>query len=108
MRDVPYWRLAGVYFFYFAYIGAFAPYFSLYLSALGIAASGIGIIMALPQAVRIPAPHLWGWLADRSGRALRVARAGATCSRHKILILLYFGGASAARRCDRKWRSHCS
>ena len=74
MRDVPYWRLAGVYFFYFAYIGAFAPYFSLYLSALGIAASGIGIIMALPQAVRIPAPHLWGWLADRSGRALTVAR----------------------------------
>jgi PPP family 3-phenylpropionic acid transporter len=77
MSNVPYWRLAGVYFFYFAYIGAFGPYFSLYLSSLGIAAGGIGIIMSLPQAVRIPAPQLWGWLADKSGRALGVAR-GAT------------------------------
>jgi PPP family 3-phenylpropionic acid transporter len=71
---MPYWRLAGVYFFYFAYLGAFAPYFTLYLSALGVAAAGIGAIMALPQLVRIVAPHLWGWLADRSGRRLRVAR----------------------------------
>ena len=76
MRDLPYWRLAGVYFFYFAYIGAFAPYFSLYLSACGIAAAGIGVIMALPQLVRIIAPHLWGWLADRSSHRLRIARIG--------------------------------
>ena len=76
MQQLPYWRLAGAYFFYFAYIGAFAPYFSLYLSALGITAVGIGIIMALPQLVRIPAPHLWGWLADRSGRCMRTARIG--------------------------------
>lgn len=76
MRDLPYWRLAGVYFFYFAYIGAFAPYFSLYLDAVGVTAAGIGVIMALPQLVRIFAPHLWGWLADRSRRRLRVARIG--------------------------------
>ena len=77
MRGLPYWRLAGAYFFYFAYLGAFAPYFSLYLSSLGIAAAGIGVIMALPQLVRIFAPHLWGWLADRGARRLRVARIGA-------------------------------
>ena len=76
MRGFPYWRLAGAYFFYFAYLGAFAPYFSLYLSAAGIGAAGIGVIMALPQLVRIFAPHVWGWLADRSGRRLRVARIG--------------------------------
>ncbi len=74
MHGLPYWRLAGVYFFYFAYLGAFAPYFSLYLSSLGIAAAGIGVIMSLPQLVRIFAPHLWGWLADRGGHRLRVAR----------------------------------
>jgi MFS transporter, PPP family, 3-phenylpropionic acid transporter len=74
--QLPYWRLAGTYFFYFAYLGAFAPYFSLYLSSLGIAAAGIGVIMALPQLVRIFAPHVWGWLADRSGKRLRVARIG--------------------------------
>src|SRR3954468_11059337 len=74
MQGLPYWRLAGVYFFYFAYLGAFSPYFSLYLSELGIAAGGIGAIMSLPQLVRIFAPHLWGWLADRSGHRLRVAK----------------------------------
>jgi PPP family 3-phenylpropionic acid transporter len=76
VQQLPYWRLAGVYFFYFAYLGAFAPYFSLYLSSVGIAAGGIGLIMALPQLVRIFAPHLWGWLADRGGHRLRVARIG--------------------------------
>jgi PPP family 3-phenylpropionic acid transporter len=76
MDGLPYWRLAGVYFFYFAYLGAFAPYFSLYLSSLGIAAAGIGAILSLPQLVRIFAPHLWGWLADRGGHRLRVARIG--------------------------------
>jgi len=76
VQQLPYWRLAGVYFFYFAYLGAFAPYFSLYLNALGITAAGIGVIMALPQLVRIAAPHLWGWLADRGGRRLRIARIG--------------------------------
>lgn len=75
MSAVPYWRLAGFYFFYFGYVGAFAPYFSLYLDALGLAAVQIGVVMALPQVVRIFAPHLWGWLADRGGRMLRVARA---------------------------------
>jgi PPP family 3-phenylpropionic acid transporter len=76
MHELPYWRLAGTYFFYFAYLGAFAPYFSLYVSSLGVTAAGIGTIMALPQLVRIFAPHLWGWLADRRGRRLRVARIG--------------------------------
>jgi MFS transporter, PPP family, 3-phenylpropionic acid transporter len=76
MRDIPYWRLSGVYFFYFAYLGAFAPYFSIYLSELGMSAVGIGTIMALPQLVRIVAPHLWGWLADRGGGILPIARFG--------------------------------
>lgn len=74
MAEFPYWRIAGAYFFYFAYLGAFSPYFSLYLNSLGVAAAGIGAILALPQLVRIVAPHLWGWLTDRSGRRLRVAR----------------------------------
>jgi len=31
--------------------------------------------MALPAVTRIVAPHLWGWLADASGRHVRLARA---------------------------------
>ncbi len=95
MRELPYWRLAGAYFFYFAYLGAFAPYFSLYLNSLGIAAAGIGVIMSLPQLVRIVAPHLWGWMADRDGRALRVARAGSIAGTLVFCGLFFVSGFEA-------------
>jgi PPP family 3-phenylpropionic acid transporter len=71
---LPYRRLAGFYFFYFAYIGAFAPFFSLYLQSVGQGAVAIGTLMSLPQVTRIVAPHLWGWLADRNAAGLRIVR----------------------------------
>jgi PPP family 3-phenylpropionic acid transporter len=74
MAAIPHRRLAGFYFFYFAYIGAFAPFFSLYLEAVGMSAVQIGLLMALPQLTRIVAPHLWGWLADRGPSRLRIVR----------------------------------
>lgn len=80
---VPYRRLAGFYFFYFAWLGAFAPFFSIYLDAAGLSPVEIGVVMALPQVTRIVAPHLWGWLADVGGRQIHVARlavlAGTVC-----------------------------
>ena len=74
MRDLPYRRLAGFYFFYFAYLGAFAPFFSLYLKSIGISAVEIGMLMSLPQLSRIVAPHVWGWLADRRASRLAIVR----------------------------------
>jgi PPP family 3-phenylpropionic acid transporter len=74
MAALPYRRLAGFYFFYFAYLGAFAPFFSLYLDGVGMSAVEIGVLMSLPQFSRIVAPQLWGWLADRGASHLRVAR----------------------------------
>src|SRR5512147_781978 len=74
MHGLPYRRLAGFYFFYFAYLGAFAPFFSLYLKSLGISPVEIGVLMSLPQLSRIVAPHVWGWLADRGTGRLHVAR----------------------------------
>jgi PPP family 3-phenylpropionic acid transporter len=71
----PHRQLAGFYFFYFAWLGAFAPFFSVYLDAAGLAPVEIGVVMALPAVTRIVAPHLWGWLADRSGRHARLVRA---------------------------------
>jgi PPP family 3-phenylpropionic acid transporter len=83
MSALPYRRLAGFYFFYFAYLGAFAPFFSLYLDGAGMSALEIGVLMSLPQLTRIVAPHLWGWLADRSTHRLHVVRltgvAGSIC-----------------------------
>ena len=74
MASLPYRRLAGFYFFYFAYIGAFAPFFSIYLASAGLTPVEIGAVMALPQVTRIIAPHLWGWLADAGGDRMRVVR----------------------------------
>ena len=73
-QALPYRQLAGFYFFYFAYIGAFAPFFSVYLDSVGLSAVEIGVVMALPQFTRIVAPHLWGWLADAGGDRMRVVR----------------------------------
>ncbi len=86
MQSSLYWRLSGFYFFYFAFIGAFAPYWSLYLKFLGFTALQIGILMSLLQAVRVFSPTVWGWLADRSGRRLLVIQCAAALS-----LVAYFG-----------------
>lgn len=76
-QALPHRQLAGFYFFYFAYIGAFAPFFSVYLASVGLTPVEIGSIMALPQVTRIVAPHLWGWLADTGTRQVYLLRATA-------------------------------
>ena len=73
---LPYWRLSAYYFFYFAFLGAFSPYFSLYLKSLGLSAWDIGVLMSLMQVMRVLAPPLWGALADRFGMRMPVVRAG--------------------------------
>jgi PPP family 3-phenylpropionic acid transporter len=65
-------RLAAWYFFYFAFIGAFAPYFTLYLQSLGFSAADIGMLMAAGPVMRLLAPAFWGWLSDRSGRRVPI------------------------------------
>jgi len=74
MHALPYWRLSGYYFFYFAFIGAFSPYFGLYLQALGFSAWDIGLLMSQMQLMRLFAPYLWGALAERLDRRLAVVR----------------------------------
>jgi len=71
---VPYWRLSGFYFFYFATLGGFLPYWSLYLEHIKFNAVEIGELSALMVATKIIAPNLAGWLADHTGRSLRIIR----------------------------------
>jgi PPP family 3-phenylpropionic acid transporter len=59
-----YLRLSSFYFWYFAFIGAFAPYFALYLKSLGFSASQIGVLLAVNPVARIFGPNIWGWLSD--------------------------------------------
>lgn len=74
MHALPYWRLSGYYFFYFAFIGAFSPYFGLYLQSLKFSAWDIGLLMSQMQLMRLFGPNLWGWLADRFGHRLAIIR----------------------------------
>ena len=92
-----YLNLSAFYFFYFAYLGAFAPFFALYLTSVGISAVEIGMLMALPQLTRILAPHLWGWLADRSGRRMHIVRASGAVG--TVVFMGVFVGESFALLC---------
>lgn len=74
MHPLPYWRLSGFYFFHFAVLGAFAPYWSLYLQSLSFNALQIGVLMSLLLITRIFAPAAWGWLADHTGRRVMVVQ----------------------------------
>lgn len=69
-----YLRLSGFYLFYFATLGVLLPYWGLYLRTLGFDPARIGELMAIPQATKLVAPTLWGWLGDRTGRRMRVIR----------------------------------
>jgi len=90
MYVLPYWRLSGYYFFYFAFIGAFSPYFGLYLESLSFSAWDIGLLMSQMQLMRVCAPYLWGALADRLRRRIAVVRLAA------LLSLAAFGVVFAA------------
>lgn len=71
---MPYWRLSGFYFFYFAALGALVPYWSLYLKSLGFSEVKIGELFAIIMATKIIAPNIWGWIADRTGQRMRIVR----------------------------------
>ncbi len=86
MHRLPYWRLSSFYFFYFAFVGAFSPYWSLYLKSLEFSAFQIGVLMSLLQVARIFAPNLWGWLADHTGKRVAVVQLAALLS-----LLCYLG-----------------
>jgi len=74
LSQLPYWRLSGFYFFYFACLGVLVPYWSLYLKWEGFSASDIGELTAILLASRIIAPNVWGWIADHHGQRIRIVR----------------------------------
>ena len=80
------WRIAGFYFFYYAFVGMFSPYWSLYLQSIGFGAIEIGILMSIQPVMRMVAPGIWGWLADHTGKRLLVVQVAASLS-----ALFYLG-----------------
>lgn len=86
MPALPYWRISGFYFFYFAVLGILVPYWGLYLQEMGFSSLEIGYISALIMATKIIAPSVWGWLADRTGKRLQIVRTGSL-----LAFIVFFG-----------------
>ncbi|HEY8855996.1 MAG TPA: MFS transporter [Rugosibacter sp.] len=64
--------LSAWYFGYFAFVGVFQPYFSLYLQSIAMSAGHIAVLMSLGQMIRLVAPLFWGWLADHAGQRVKI------------------------------------
>ncbi|MGZ5051501.1 MAG: MFS transporter [Methylobacter sp.] len=92
--SIPYWRLSGFYFFYFATVGAFLPYWGLYLKDRGFNPVEIGELSAMLNGTRIIAPMLWGWIADHTGKNLRIIRIAAFLNAAFFCGFLFVDGYS--------------
>lgn len=83
----PYGRLSVFYFVYFAALGVFVPYWTVYLKKVaGFSPAQIGELMAVFMATKIVAPFIWGWLADHTGERLRIIRVAS------LLAVVCFAG----------------
>lgn len=81
-------RLAGFYFFYYAIVGTFMPYWNLYLEDQGFNYSEIGFLASIAIVTRFFAPFIWGWIADKSGKRMLLVRI-ATWVEASIWLLIF-------------------
>lgn len=66
--------LSGFYFFYYAILGIFIPYWTLYLEHEGFNKSQIGWLVAITMFSRVFAPYCWGIIADKTGQSVLYIR----------------------------------
>ncbi len=67
-------RLAGFYFFYYATVGAFLPFWAPYLAVRGFTPAQMGLAFGLMGVTRSIMPLVWGWWADHSSSRVRLIR----------------------------------
>ncbi len=75
------------YFFYFAVLGIFLPYFNLYCYHLGFSGAQIGTLSAVRSLVMVAASLFWGLLADKFYLRRRIY---VICSAASALTWLFF------------------
>ena len=80
-------RLASFYFFYYATVGAFMPYWSPYLEARGFTAVQMGIAYAIMGLSRSFVPLAWGVWADRRGARVDLIRMASVAALLLFLII---------------------
>ena len=74
MSHALHFNLSRFYFIYYFFVGAFVPYWGLYLTSESFSPSDIGILMSLFQLSRIIAPNLWCCLSDHTTQRVRLIR----------------------------------
>lgn len=89
------YRLGAFYFAFFLYAGLMLAYLPAYLAARGLGAGEIAVVLALPQVVRIFAPALWGWVADRTGAQRAIVIVGCAANAACFLLVPAAPGAAA-------------
>ena len=90
--------LGLLYGIYFAFVGASGPWFPLLFDHWGMTAFQIGALVALSHLIRIVAPPVWGWAADRRGQLRSLLQAGACIMAAMCLLLPQAGGLDPALR----------
>jgi PPP family 3-phenylpropionic acid transporter len=75
MRKTQYSRLSAFYFFYFAALGAFLPYWALYLKSLNFNANEIGELLAIVMVSKVASPYLFSWISDHIQKRLVIIQA---------------------------------
>ena len=90
--------LGLLYGIYFAFVGASGPWFPLLFDHWGMTAFQIGALVALSHLIRIVAPPVWGWAADRRGQLRSLLQAGACVMAAMCLLLPQAGGLDPALR----------
>jgi PPP family 3-phenylpropionic acid transporter len=94
-KPLPTVRLSSFYFTYYAALGAFTPYWSLYLQSRGLDVAAISVLMSLWYATRIVAPSTWTTLAAHSKQPIRWLHIGCwlTLASFAVFLLpLQFAG----------------
>jgi len=86
----------ALFFAYFSMTGAFSPYIALYFAAVGLSITQIGVLVALPQVIRLLAPPFWGAMADQLGRRLPLLRLSAAIGLASAVAIAFAGGHYAA------------
>ena len=99
MFPVPYWRLSGYYFFYFAFVGVFSPYFGLYLQSLSFSAWDISVLMTQMQVMRLVGPYFWSALVDRFDLRMAVIRASGAATLLLFCTLFFVRSFEALLLC---------
>jgi len=88
-QKLPYWRLSGFYFFYFASLGALMPYLGLYLKSIGYMAAQVGLVFAVMQGTKLIAPSILAWLSSGFNNRMRLVQLASLVSVVAYACLLF-------------------